>query len=231
MGYVASRKFCCCLPVRFGVFCMTFLGLGIGGALGGYLWYEIHLQLTNQLHLDQSEVISLWFVTISYTFLALISFIGLVGCLGRLRGAVIFFAYTVTIQTLVNIGVGILFLYTLFHRDPGTVAKCESSIALSTTGPNDEQFKHWVCSKGFEVFRICITIAFVIIWIFQIAGIFIAFDYVGQLNEEMFVRLEEEDKAARGIPPAIIVPEASVRTTYDRNLEGANSEISTKEGQ
>ena len=42
MGYVRSRKFCCCLPVRFGVFCSAFIGLIAGGAFGGFGWYAVH---------------------------------------------------------------------------------------------------------------------------------------------------------------------------------------------
>ena len=42
MVYVRSRKFCCCLPVRFGVFCEALIGIAIGGlfAVGG--WLQIH---------------------------------------------------------------------------------------------------------------------------------------------------------------------------------------------
>ena len=42
MVYVRSRKFCCCLPVRFGVFCEALIGIAIGGlfAIGGRL--QIH---------------------------------------------------------------------------------------------------------------------------------------------------------------------------------------------
>ena len=42
MVYVRSRKFCCCLPVRFGVFCESLLGMAVGGlfAVGG--WLTVH---------------------------------------------------------------------------------------------------------------------------------------------------------------------------------------------
>ena len=39
--YVRSRKFCCCLPVRFGVFCESLLGIAIGGFFGVAAWIEI----------------------------------------------------------------------------------------------------------------------------------------------------------------------------------------------
>ena len=40
MGYVRSRKFCCCLPVRFGVFVMSILGIIAGGVIGAIGWYK-----------------------------------------------------------------------------------------------------------------------------------------------------------------------------------------------
>ena len=41
MPYVRSRKFCCCLPVRFGVFCESLLGIAIGGFIGVVGWIEV----------------------------------------------------------------------------------------------------------------------------------------------------------------------------------------------
>lgn len=39
MGYVRSRKFCCCIPVRFGAFIMSSLYLVVGIALAAASWY------------------------------------------------------------------------------------------------------------------------------------------------------------------------------------------------
>ena len=39
--YVRSRKFCCCLPVRFGVFCESILGIAIGGFLSVAAFLEL----------------------------------------------------------------------------------------------------------------------------------------------------------------------------------------------
>ena len=42
MGYVRARKFCCCLPVRFGVFCMSLIGIVFGGIISIRGWIEVH---------------------------------------------------------------------------------------------------------------------------------------------------------------------------------------------
>lgn len=42
MVTVRSRKFCCCLPVRFGVICMALLGLAFGIALCTIGWFQVN---------------------------------------------------------------------------------------------------------------------------------------------------------------------------------------------
>ena len=42
MVYVRSRKFCCCLPVRFGVFCESILGIAVGGFFAVAAWLQIN---------------------------------------------------------------------------------------------------------------------------------------------------------------------------------------------
>src|SRR6266702_242371 len=39
MGYVPSRKFCCCIPMRFGVFIMSILGFAGGSISAGVGWH------------------------------------------------------------------------------------------------------------------------------------------------------------------------------------------------
>ncbi|TCD63304.1 hypothetical protein EIP91_005685 [Steccherinum ochraceum] len=247
MGYVASRKFCCCLPVRFGVFCMAFLGLAAGGALGGLGWYEIHRYAIGEVAFDKREIVALYFVSIAFSVLALISLIGLIGGTFKVRGLVITYAYSVTVNTLILIGVGVFFVWTLFHRDHSDMVNTcaddanfgsnfardydpnfDSSYSPNFNTPTNfaaepdaTPVTHWFCQKGFDVIRILLTVAFVVIWIFQLAGIFIVFDYVGQLNEELDARLDEKAakaarKAAKAPAPVIINNgEPQMRTTYE----------------
>jgi len=220
MVHVASRKFCCCLPVRFGVFCMSLLGLASGAAISALGWIEVHKQMTHQLELDTKEEVALWFLCISWSFMTLVSLLGFIGSIFKIRSWVVTYAYTVTINTFVNIAFGVFFIWTLFHRDSDDINKC-------VNGTNGElgDVKHWFCQKGFDVIRIVIVIVFVIVWLFQIGGIFIVFDYVGQLHDEHENEIDEEekkyDRAQRQQAPAAIVvnaaPDQGMRTTYDAN--------------
>jgi heme/copper-type cytochrome/quinol oxidase subunit 2 len=146
--------------------------------------------------------------------MALISIIGLIGSLGKVRGCITFYATTVTIVTILNIGAGIFFVWTLFRhsRSDAAIDRC-----VNGTDGDIGKIKHWVCDKGFHIIRIVIVILFVIVWIFQLVGIFIVFDYRGQLNEEAEL---EDNEGRKGAPTFVIsAPTATggpaMRTTYD----------------
>jgi len=216
---VRSRKFCCCLPVRFGVICMALLGLVFGVALCAVGWYEVNELRLGQTQLDGGEKVGLWFVSISFTLLGLISLIGLIGSIFHLDGLVESYAWSITVNTLANMGIGIYFIWVLFHRSPTSIDNCLNAAQASSDDPSVNQ---WVCAKGFDVVRVIITVVFCIVWIFQIVGIFIVFDYCGQLREEQEAEWENQSIASKGssnAPTVVVVPEVPMRTTYDSNYD------------
>jgi hypothetical protein len=92
MTYVPSRTFCCCLPVRFGVFIITLLGMAGGVAFGGLGWYEVvklskyksiilyqsfflHIG-TTESQLTQFSQAALYIHAILYSLLAIMSVFG-----------------------------------------------------------------------------------------------------------------------------------------------------------
>ncbi|KAI0691442.1 hypothetical protein BC835DRAFT_118819 [Cytidiella melzeri] len=214
MGYVRSRKFCCCLPVRFGVFCMSLLGFagGLLFSIGGF--FNIHQYMTGKLELNGHEKASLWIMSLTFTWFAIVSLVGFWGSLSKGYGSISFYAYTVTFNTFLIIGSGVYFVWSLFHggREGSSVDKCVNG----ATG-DVADVKSWVCTKGFDVIRILIVVLFAIIWIFQLIGIFIVFDYRGQLREECELEESESMKASRPYPTFAVAPPSGpqMRTTYD----------------
>ncbi|EED79206.1 predicted protein [Postia placenta Mad-698-R] len=215
MGYVRSRKFCCCLPVRFGVFCSALLGVAYSTAFSVLAWIEVHRHATHQLDLGKDEVVGLVLFALAYTFMLLFSIMGrvnmlrrLIGSIGGVRGFVKGYGISLTINTAITIGIGIFWCWRLFHTDRNSCSIQEENDA--------DKVAHWVCQKGFDIIRIVLVIVMVLVWIFQIAGCAIVFDYVGQLNEEL--EMDQQAYGAQDAPEVNPYPAPAgtmMRTTYD----------------
>lgn len=62
-------------------------------------------------------------------------------------------------------GIGIYFIWTLFHRDPSSIDKCIGDANTSS----DPEVNQWVCANGFKVVRVVVVVILCIVWIFQIS--------------------------------------------------------------
>lgn len=76
MVYVRSQKFCCCLPVRFGVFVMTLAGTLFGGFVAVAAWIAFSKTHENPEAYDQDQKIGVIIQAVAYTLLALVSLFG-----------------------------------------------------------------------------------------------------------------------------------------------------------
>ncbi|KAI0708083.1 hypothetical protein C8T65DRAFT_830075 [Cerioporus squamosus] len=190
MPYVRSRKFCCCLPVRFGVFCESILGLAVGGFFSVVAWIQIN-KFTQDL--SQSDKVALWVVAATMTFAAITSLLGLIGAIGRVRALVAVYATVLTGVTVLDIIGGIYFIVQLFHGyGDEQIAKCQAQADQGAQGTVDVE--HWACSAGFKAGRTVVVVVYVIWWLIEIYGCVIAFEYVGQLNEEEEAKVSDREK-------------------------------------
>ena len=91
MVLIRARTFCCCLPVRLGIFAVTILGLLVGGSLSIVGWIEVKHMSPSLLPLPSSSAhrvptarsplspraeIALVLQTVMFTLLALLSILG-----------------------------------------------------------------------------------------------------------------------------------------------------------
>ncbi|TRM60375.1 hypothetical protein BD626DRAFT_131627 [Schizophyllum amplum] len=177
---VRSRKFCCCLPVRFGVFVMTLIGLLGGGAVAIGSWYGLAHQDTqvaarvDRTTLEVSAGI--------YTFLALICLFGLIGCIFRRRTLVRWYLFVLTAQFFLSVGFGIWSLVEFFRYSKAEWQdECLNGIADNTMTQDAEED---LCRKAYNTARWTLPVVYIIAWVIELYGLIIVDNYVDQISDE-----------------------------------------------
>ncbi|KAL1747359.1 hypothetical protein HDZ31DRAFT_31975 [Schizophyllum fasciatum] len=188
---VRSRKFCCCLPVRFGVFVMTLLGLLGGGLVAAGSWYAVaHKDKNYAARVDSTALKVTGGI---YTFLSLICLFGLVGCIFRRRTLVRWYLFVLTIQFLASLGFGIWSLVEFFrYSKQEWVDTCVDSFRDQNVDTDLDEEK--VCRGAYSAARWTIPVVYVIAWIIELYGLIIVDNYVDQLAEE------RQAKGSRYVP-------------------------------
>jgi len=202
-SYVRSRTFCCCLPVRFGVFLLSLLALGGGGFLAAISWIQIS-QL-KQHPLGKIEQISLWVQASIFSFLALLAIFGFLGAIIRSRGMVSGFGTAIAIHLGFSIASGIFSIYTMFTRDSQeALDKCIDK------ADDDSDATVQSCKKALILIKAVVVAIFVLMWLVQLYGYFVVERYVDQLDEERMLEnpimprtmvLQVEPQGTAGFPP------------------------------
>jgi hypothetical protein len=177
---VRSRTFCCCIPVRFGVFVLTILGMLGGTTLAVLGWYE---SASLKGNLSKLNEISIYIFSVVYTILAIMSVFGFIGAIRRRRTLVsIFFSMLVAHLTF-NIFSGIFMLYNLFHQEGD--AAVQHCIQGSGEAPGLSAAD---CQKGISVIKGIAIGVLLVIWLLEIWGCFITNSYVSQLDDETYAQ-------------------------------------------
>ncbi|KAL0956136.1 hypothetical protein HGRIS_002302 [Hohenbuehelia grisea] len=173
MSYVRSRKFCCCLPVRFGVVLIAILGLLGGGfiTVAGILQYRQ----------TSGSKVALVIQIIIYGLLAVLSVLGLIGAIAKLRKLVSLYFTMLTAHLAFSICSGAFSLWRMFN---------DKHDCISTS---DNDIKDKFCEKGLSVMRGVMVAAFIVVWLIQIWGCVIVNDYNKQLMEEEDVKHRRKD--------------------------------------
>ncbi|KAF8066826.1 hypothetical protein FPV67DRAFT_1417158 [Lyophyllum atratum] len=199
MAYIRSRKFCCCIPVRFGVFILSLLGVA-----GGILVCIVGWMAVSQLWkhpLPVPDTVGLWLHASLFTILTLLSLFGFIGCLIKSRNSVHAYSVGLLVTLLLSIASGAYSLWALFNKNSQqAVDKCLNGQADSLTQA--------VCKNGVNAYKGFTIAIYIVIWLFMIYAYVIVDNYVEQLDDEMSVKETRQMINAISQPRVTVAPVA-----------------------
>ncbi|KAF8265279.1 hypothetical protein EI94DRAFT_1772397 [Lactarius quietus] len=214
MVYITSRKFCCCIPVRLGVFVMSMLGFAGGSIIAAVEWHAATHK--DQAHLTKNQEISVVISALSYTVLAIISLFGFLGTIKKRQSYVSSYNSLVWYHLGFSIATGAFFIYTLFHKvGDEDVNNC---INGSTSPTKQDE-----CQTQFHAGRAIIIGLYIFFWLIEFWGCLIVSEYVSQLQEEEAADIPAPARYAASAPP--------MATTYNYGAQYAFSQPESSFGQ
>jgi len=177
MSYVRSQTFCCCLPVRFGVFLLSLLALAAGAFLAVVGWIKIsHLK---EHPLGKTDEISLWIQSSLFSLLAVLALFGFFGTMIKNRGMVSGFAIAIAIHLGFSIAAGCFSIYTMFALHSQTAL---DSCLQKANDDSDATIQS--CKSGLILIKAVMVVIYVLTWLIQLYAYFVVERYVDQLDEE-----------------------------------------------
>ncbi|KAL5483121.1 hypothetical protein ACEPAI_8350 [Sanghuangporus weigelae] len=174
MAYgVRSHKFLCCLPVRLGVFVLSFCHFLLNAFLAIVLWVGLALK---DVHLDKREKVSVILGAIHFTINGIFALFGLYGTIRRRLSAVKSYSQLLNYMLGVYIIVGIVHIIMIFTKDK------QEFINDCIDGRTDQ--KAIDACHHVTTFRLVLVGFIVFVWLLVLYECIIVARYVLQLEEE-----------------------------------------------
>ncbi|KAJ8076505.1 hypothetical protein PM082_000928 [Marasmius tenuissimus] len=169
-----GKTFCCCLPVRFGLIAMTFLGILFGGLLSIVCWFEVS---NAPPEMEGTTKAALVVAGLVQTVLLLASMLGFIGAIVRKQSFVQTYAYILYGHFLLNVAVAIFLLVMITRASSNAVTKaCEETVKDS--GGQDQ------CTGLIRVVRQIIIAVSLVVLLIELYGAIIAARYLNQIQGE-----------------------------------------------
>ncbi|KAJ4002113.1 hypothetical protein F5050DRAFT_1559297 [Lentinula boryana] len=169
-----GRTFCCCLPVRFGVISMSFLGILFGGLFSILLWFEVS---DTSSSMDPHERTAFILAGIVETLLFIASVVGFIGAIVRKQLFILIYTYFIYVHFIINLAVAGFFLYVVLHFSSTAIGKaCDDTV--KDAGAQAQ------CTDIFSDFKtIYIVVALLVLFI-ELYGALIVTRYIHQIKTE-----------------------------------------------
>ncbi|KAH9991997.1 hypothetical protein BJV74DRAFT_835667 [Russula compacta] len=215
MGYVRSHKFCCCIPVRLGVFVMSTVGLLGATIVAAVGWHSVVDR--EQLHLSKNQDVSLVLTSISYSILAIVSLFGLIGTIIKRRSFISSYGTVLYWHLGFNLVSGVILIFTLFHKVG------DNDVNTCVANDSDDSNRQEDCQNAFKVVRGLIIAVYIIFWLLELWGCVIVGKYVEQLQEEEVLDYPPPAQMGASAPP--------MATTYNYGSQYAFSQSDNSYGK
>lgn len=177
---VETRKFCCCLPARLGVFVLALLCIMAGGFMGVIGWLQVAELKQHPMALN--DEVALFMHSSIFTLLGLLAVLGFAGSLLKQRSLVTAFSVGLAIHLGLSVISGIFTLYAVFRQVP------QEAIDRCIAGSSDDETKR-VCNTGSFIVKGLLVAIYIISWLFELYGYFVTERYAEQLEEEEVARM------------------------------------------
>jgi len=173
--YVRSRKFCCCFPVRFGVFILSLLTIVGGSFVAAIGWMRVS-QL-NSIDMDKGDKIALYIHSGMFSILVILGVFGFFGAIVKNRSFISSFAIALAIHLGFSVASGIFTLYTHFKQNTAdAIAACVNQTTDVETQNN--------CPRTVSIMKGVMVGVYIITWVIQLYAYFIVERYAEQLDDE-----------------------------------------------
>jgi len=200
MVYIRSRTFCCCIPVRFGVFILSLLGVIGAGILAAAGWVQVYQLRSHQS--DTADTVAVWLHAGIFTLLTLLSVFGFIGCLARSRNSVNAYSWGLLTFIIISIFSGAYTLWALFNK-PYT----QDQYLACMNGATDEGAQA-ICGNSGRVYKGIAVAVYIVMWLFMIYAYVIVDNYIDQLDEEMHANDTRDMMNSIGAPRVTVAPVA-----------------------
>ncbi|KAF9036125.1 hypothetical protein BDZ89DRAFT_1036115 [Hymenopellis radicata] len=170
------HHFCCCMPLRVGVFVLTALALISSGAAAAVLWIALPRAMgTHDAHSHYKIVIGV--SAAIYTIMALIALFGLIGTIRKRISFVRTFLSLLYLILVLDIAVGAFAIYVVYSKNTAITGTECTTVNGVVSCADDDGMTH-------QISKASIIVSFAVTFLISLYQCVLVHSYVKELQEK-----------------------------------------------
>lgn len=182
-----AAKFCCCLPLRLGVFIFTILQFLLTGAAAGLIWFALFTPEADDFWAQADNALRIGFIVSAsiYTFTALIGLIGFFGAAFRKNALVKIFYGVLWLFSLLQVGSGIWVIVVYFrYRNMDIPADCDALDSDKSFKENFENANCGVIQNLKDTKPVAVIVPFAVAVVVTFYMLYVTHHYIKRIAEQ-----------------------------------------------